>query len=325
MFRSVLVTGIAALATVALVTPESQAQKGKGGGGGGAVRSAPHASSPHISSPRVSSPSISRPAGISKGVANPGAAHINQGAIRPQNFNNAIRPNNLSGVAGRPSAGFTPQGIRPGANNLSGQGIRPGNNNWSGNNNWAGHNGQFHNSRFNNNHFDHNHGSSFFFSPFGFGLGWGGWGLGWGYPNYGGYGGYYDSYPYYGGYGGVWDSYLYGGGGNYLQTPMPYTDQGAYLPQQQPTATTIAQIDVLVPDPNAQVWVDDALTSSKGQTRYFDSPTLQPGSDYSYTVKAAWTQPNGQAVTTQATVSVTAGTQAVVDFTQTPPKVTKVR
>ena len=71
-------------------------------------------------------------------------------------------------------------------------------------------------------------------------------------------------------------------------------------------------------------WFNDYATTTRGSTRYFDSPPLQGGGTYTYEIKASWMQ-DGQPVTAQETVSVTAGTQMVVDFTQSPPKVIKVR
>jgi uncharacterized protein (TIGR03000 family) len=185
----------------------------------------------------------------------------------------------------------------------------------------AGHPGSLQNaSRFDNNHFhngqfNHNHNSRFndffFWAPglFGFWPWSGYWG---GYSDYGyGQGGYYPGYdtPYYGNPYGV-----PGVSGGYGNVPMP------------PAATSgkNAQIDVFVPDPNAEVWIDDFATTSRGMTRYLDSPDLVPGAQYSYTIKARWNQ-NGQPVNAQVTVPVGPGAQVVVDFTQTPPRVTRVR
>ncbi|HYV38551.1 MAG TPA: TIGR03000 domain-containing protein, partial [Gemmataceae bacterium] len=155
-------------------------------------------------------------------------------------------------------------------------------------------------------------------SAFGF-WGWPGyWGGNSWWPNYG----YYDGLPYYGGYGalGAYGAY---GGAPYAGVMPPYNPPTVSPPPIQANANT-AQMDVFVPDENAQVWFDGSLTSSKGSTRYFDSPPLQAGSTYQYVLRAAWTQ-NGRPMTAETTVSVTAGSQVVVDFTQTPPKVTTVR
>ena len=76
-----------------------------------------------------------------------------------------------------------------------------------------------------------------------------------------------------------------------------------------------AAIDVVLPDPDAAVWFDGKLTTSRGTTRSFQSPSLEPGKSYWYTIKATWTQ-GGQPVTAERAVEVRAGADLVVDFTQ---------
>ena len=122
-------------------------------------------------------------------------------------------------------------------------------------------------------------------------VGYGGFGL-WGYPYYGGYGGYggnYDggSYPVYGDdyYAPAYSTPSYGP--NY-QVPPANTSMPARLP---------VAIEVrLLPDPQAQLWVDGAATTMQGVDRIFVSPPVETGYSYTYTVRATWNQ-NGQPVT----------------------------
>jgi len=164
------------------------------------------------------------------------------------------------------------------------------------------------NAAFNHHHFGRN---NFFFIGGGL-FGW--WPWSWGYP--------YNDYGFGYGYGG------YGYGGFY---PSPYYDYGAYslAPTYSygptfgapsiaaPNTEMGAQLDVLVPDPNATVWFDGQQTASQGMTRYFDSPALPPGREFTYTVKAAWTE-RGQSVVQERVVTVRAGSRVVVDFRQWP-------
>ncbi len=80
-----------------------------------------------------------------------------------------------------------------------------------------------------------------------------------------------------------------------------------------PLAPAIARLQVLVPDADAEVWVEGHKTSSRGATRNFESPELRPGKDFTYDVKASWKQ-DGKTVTEERQVSVSAGGFFVVDF-----------
>lgn len=83
---------------------------------------------------------------------------------------------------------------------------------------------------------------------------------------------------------------------------------------QQPQGNT-ANVRVLVPNSQAKVWFDGALTKQTGTDRLFHTPTLVPGSSYSYRIRAAWTQ-NGEEMVQESVVSVSAGQTSVVDFTK---------
>jgi uncharacterized protein (TIGR03000 family) len=153
---------------------------------------------------------------------------------------------------------------------------------------------------------------------------------------YGGYGGgsygrgSYGGMPYgYGGSGGG----SYGGmpsgyGGNPYSPSYPISTAGsAYNPNAAAPAQPAtpgealaepqkaAQVEVIVPDPKAQVWVDGRPTKSTGTRRLFYSPPLQPGTSYVYTVRAVWGQ-GGEDERAQVEVHLTPGATSRVDFTQ---------
>jgi uncharacterized protein (TIGR03000 family) len=71
-------------------------------------------------------------------------------------------------------------------------------------------------------------------------------------------------------------------------------------------------VRVLVPDPDAEIWFDNAATTQRGFDRSFQSPPLENGA-YSYTIKARWME-NGQPVNQERRVELQAGQGTTVDF-----------
>lgn len=64
---------------------------------------------------------------------------------------------------------------------------------------------------------------------------------------------------------------------------------------------------------NAEVWLDDVRTTSKGPVREFQSPAITPGERYTYEIRARWND-NGHQLTQTQKVNVTAGGHANVTF-----------
>jgi uncharacterized protein (TIGR03000 family) len=91
---------------------------------------------------------------------------------------------------------------------------------------------------------------------------------------------------------------------------MPPTDYSYGAPAQDNTA----RVRVVVP-PDARVWFGNAATQQSGSVRFFQSPELTPGKDYTYDVKATWTE-NGKDVTRTRHADVRANATATVDFTR---------
>jgi uncharacterized protein (TIGR03000 family) len=175
------------------------------------------------------------------------------------------------------------------------------------------------------------------------GSGWGGeWGrggFGYGYPGYYGgygnrwYGGY--GYPAYGSYYGNYDSgyqpsysydygsqpyYSYDSGSQPYSSDQgaydyAYTDQGSSDGSNTGRSNNTVSLRVILPAPDAKVWVEGQETRQKGNDRLFISPPLERGKSYNYTVKAEWNQ-DGRQVTREKTVPVQAGRQAMVNFGQ---------
>jgi uncharacterized protein (TIGR03000 family) len=103
---------------------------------------------------------------------------------------------------------------------------------------------------------------------------------------------------------------------NYYVPSVTYRNTYGSAPNVLPSApvATPAYLEVVLPDAEAKVWFGDHQTTSLGTMRFFTTPALQPGTLYSYTVKASWTD-GGKLKTAERVVYVTAGSQVVVDFT----------
>ena len=72
-------------------------------------------------------------------------------------------------------------------------------------------------------------------------------------------------------------------------------------------------VTVLVPAADAQVWFDNRATTQQGMERVFESPPLEPNQNFTYTIKARWTE-NGQAVNRERRVNVQAGQSVTVNL-----------
>jgi uncharacterized protein (TIGR03000 family) len=124
----------------------------------------------------------------------------------------------------------------------------------------------------------------------------------------GGWGGYYGG-GYYGGYGDVYASSAF--------TPsygsVIAESATAYVPPA-PIVDAPAQLTVILPAPDAKLWIDDYQSTQTGLERSLITPALTPGQPYSYTLLALWIE-NGQPVSRARLVQFQAGESVVVDFT----------
>jgi uncharacterized protein (TIGR03000 family) len=136
--------------------------------------------------------------------------------------------------------------------------------------------------------------------------------------------GYSSRYGYgHGGYGYGHHSGFSWGAGIYLGSP--YYDESPYyyavpgyepLPAEAyvaPAAAQPAALTILAPTPNAGVFLGGVSMGVGGEQRVFQSPPLEVGTDYRYSVKAGWLE-GGQMVEQTRDVPVQAGRQVTVDF-----------
>jgi uncharacterized protein (TIGR03000 family) len=103
-----------------------------------------------------------------------------------------------------------------------------------------------------------------------------------------------------------------------------YTDAGVrqsfyYAPDSTPPSTRNAPvlIDVRTP-PDAQILFDGQKTTQTGMTRSFVSPPLKPGQNFSYEIKAKWTE-DGKEFSRTRKVPVHSGEWLIVDLTRMAP------
>jgi uncharacterized protein (TIGR03000 family) len=134
----------------------------------------------------------------------------------------------------------------------------------------------------------------------------------------GSYGRAYDYYPGYGAYDGYPSRRLYRNYGSRYGQPGSGSDSYPRYPEPVYGAPAYgrspARIDVRLPDPAGEVWFDGQKTDLTGARRTFATPPL-PSGTYTYNISAAWYQ-GGRLVTEERTVTVRAGSSALVDFTQ---------
>jgi uncharacterized protein (TIGR03000 family) len=102
-------------------------------------------------------------------------------------------------------------------------------------------------------------------------------------------------------------------GGSY--SPRYYRN---YTPSYAPArvaAPALASTTIHVQVPaQARVWFNNQPTTQTGSARDFVSPSLTPGQEYRYTVRAIWSE-NGREIERQHVVSFTAGEPVSIDFT----------
>jgi uncharacterized protein (TIGR03000 family) len=154
----------------------------------------------------------------------------------------------------------------------------------------------------------------------GFGLGYGLGGYPLGFPYYGSY----FNFPYTGGYFNYPSAYS---GGTYVpdyrysfSAPLYFDATGpatstyqSFYTGQTPTVTDTCRVHVVVPVADAQVLFDGTPTKQQGTERDFVTPPLSAGREFHYTISASWTE-NGQRVNRERRITVTPGSQVVVNF-----------
>jgi uncharacterized protein (TIGR03000 family) len=102
-------------------------------------------------------------------------------------------------------------------------------------------------------------------------------------------------------------------GPTYSFTPPADYSYGAYSPSA-PARDNTAHIRLIVPA-GAKVWFGQSATQQTGAVRWFESPQLTPGKQYTYDVKVTWNE-NGKEMTRTRQVDVSANSNTTVDLTR---------
>jgi uncharacterized protein (TIGR03000 family) len=74
----------------------------------------------------------------------------------------------------------------------------------------------------------------------------------------------------------------------------------------------MALVRVIVP-PQAEVFFGDVPTQSRGMNRWYHSPALEMGKDYTYTITAVWNE-GGREMAATKEIDVEAGQESVANF-----------
>jgi uncharacterized protein (TIGR03000 family) len=191
-----------------------------------------------------------------------------------------------------------------------------------------------------------------FFVGFGRDFGYGGWRggyAGWGQPYYGGYYGGYYGYPsrgwsfsigsspyYHGGYYSPYHSYsapfytysapsysMPGYGYGYSSPVYTYSGPGYAAGEMRSDYQSFygpsgmdsdkAYVRVILPNPEANLWIGDTATQQRGFERIFVSPPIEANRDYRYHLRATWRE-GDRDVTRERDITVRAGRETVVDL-----------
>jgi uncharacterized protein (TIGR03000 family) len=97
---------------------------------------------------------------------------------------------------------------------------------------------------------------------------------------------------------------------------VTYTIQVTVLPYKHTADDpNIAVVVAHVPE-DADIWFEDAPTKQRGTLRYFESPPLTPGKNYTYTVRVRWYE-DGQWVSQMHSFPAHAGDVHCIDVVPT--------
>jgi uncharacterized protein (TIGR03000 family) len=147
------------------------------------------------------------------------------------------------------------------------------------------------------------------------------------YHHYGYYPGHYGYYPRHYGYYWGYNPWYYPG---YYYSPGYYAYGGlpsgyqAFYPSTVDAPAGVDQVvhfNIRMPA-DAKIWFGEEKTTQTGSSREFVTPPLAPGNEYTYEVRAQWTE-NGRNVTQSRRVSVRAGERVSITFPEKPPEMTE--
>jgi uncharacterized protein (TIGR03000 family) len=83
---------------------------------------------------------------------------------------------------------------------------------------------------------------------------------------------------------------------------------------QPATARQPVALRVLLPARKSELTIDDRPTSQQGEERLFQTPPVEPGTDYNYTLVATWRPNNYTTIRRKRKITVRIGPEIVVDL-----------
>jgi uncharacterized protein (TIGR03000 family) len=90
--------------------------------------------------------------------------------------------------------------------------------------------------------------------------------------------------------------------------------------KKQPAAGTIkSRVKVILPQDDAELFIEDKATKATGKTREFETPPIEAGKSYEYKFTAKWRPNNYTEMIRNKTVTFKAGDEVAVDMTVDDP------
>jgi uncharacterized protein (TIGR03000 family) len=86
-----------------------------------------------------------------------------------------------------------------------------------------------------------------------------------------------------------------------------------HSPMPRPADVSSARLSIAAPK-DAEVWVEGTKLDAGHAIREFSTPALEPGRQYTYTIRAKWVGADGQTVTQAQDITFSAGSGVIVRF-----------
>ena len=77
------------------------------------------------------------------------------------------------------------------------------------------------------------------------------------------------------------------------------------------SSANVLRFRVIVPNPKAQLWIDDQPTRQLGIERDFISPPVEPNNNYSYTIRATWMD-SGREIKQEKKITIKPGPVSII-------------
>jgi uncharacterized protein (TIGR03000 family) len=89
--------------------------------------------------------------------------------------------------------------------------------------------------------------------------------------------------------------------------------------KKQPAGTVKSRVKVILPQDDAELFIEDKETKATGKTREFETPPIEAGKSYEYKFTAKWEPNNYTVITRNKSVTFKAGDEVTVDMTVDDP------